>query len=119
MFDNTPDSNSTSNVNMNANNNKVSSKKQKNVKYGSYSPKSRTNNSKSQKSSRMHEGSSNSRGAKGKSKGKPIQYNMNQPPQLKNQILMNYSQTQKFDLRDINQQLLANTNAYSQKGGST
>ena len=35
-------------------------------------------------------------------------------------MLMNYSQTQKFDLREINEQLLAATNSFNQKGaGST
>lgn len=47
-----------------------------------------------------------------------MSFNLNQPPQLNNLLLMNYSQTQKFDLRDINKQLMAATNI-NQKGGST
>lgn len=48
-----------------------------------------------------------------------MSFNGNQPPQLNNLLLMNYSQTQKFDLRDINKQLMAATNIHNQKGGST
>ena len=40
-------------------------------------------------------------------KTKKMSFNLNQPPQLNNMMLMNYSQTQKFDLREINQQLFA------------
>jgi hypothetical protein len=84
-----------------------------------------SSNAKSQSScspNRGRDGSSNSRGAAGpKSKSKTVKAkypSFNLPPQLKNQTNMNYSQTQKFDLRDINEQLLAMQ--YSTKqGGST
>lgn len=44
---------------------------------------------------------------KGKNqKKKKLSFNLNQPPQLNNLMLMNYSQTQKLDMREINRQLM-------------
>ena len=118
IVEHSPDNTSNQNQNQILNLNiKMVEKKAKSTKYGSHSPQSRTQ--KSQKSSRLNDGSSNSRGTKGKLRNKHS-YHLNQPPQLSNQILMNYSQTQKFDLRDLNQQLLAhNSNFISKGGGST
>lgn len=86
-------------------------------KFGSYSPQNRDHTYKhttgSQKShGRVDESSANSKSQasaqhKKKLKNKHPSFNLAPPPQLNNLMNLNYSQTQKLDLREINQQFLS------------
>lgn len=105
IFDLTPDSNSNNQQPIHSGRNKSSksNKSNRHQNFGSYSPPNRVSSQNKGQSQRQRDGSSaNSRGAVSigtsnqinfvsKSKNKQMSFNGNQPPQLNNLLLMNYS----------------------------